>query len=158
MTDGDLLENGSGAILQCPTCTPGGAGVTIILTTAMSSGGKVGTLTLGSQANLNLNSPSSGTFAGLVLIQDSNSLPPGTTYTSTTSNAQASATETLNGLVYFPKTDIMFQGGPAAGSASCLVLIVKTVTLRGTPSFNDSGCTSAGLNTLPTLKTVALAE
>src|SRR3984893_52546 len=161
VADGDLtLQSGSGATLDCPTSTPGGAGVTIILTTAKSSGGTIGTLTLGSNANLNLNSPSSGTFAGLVLIQDSdsNGWPPGTTMPLTASNAQANATETLNGLVYFPKTDMTFQGGPAAGSARCLVLVVKTVTLRGTPSFSDSGCTSAGLTTRPTVKTVALAE
>jgi len=128
------------------------------LTTALSSGGRIGTLTLNSLANINLSAPVSGTFAGMVLIQDSNALPPMTGYTTLNSNAQANASETLNGLVYFPKTDMTFQGGPASGSASCLVLVVKTVTLRGTPSFNDSGCTSAGLTTLPTVKTVALAE
>jgi hypothetical protein len=128
------------------------------LTTAQSSGGQIGTLTLNSQANLNLNAPVSGTFAGMVLIQDSNALPPMTTYTSLNSNAQANATETLNGLVYFPNTNMTFQGGPDAGSASCLVLVVKTVTLQGNPTFDDSGCTNAGLTNLPTVKTVALAE
>ncbi|MGB9645652.1 MAG: Tad domain-containing protein [Stellaceae bacterium] len=159
LTDGDLdLENGSGATLECTACTPGGAGVTIILTTANAKNGKVGTLTLGSNANLNLSAPGSGTFAGLVLIQDSNNLPPGTTYTSTTSNAQANATESLNGLVYFPNTAMTFQGTPAAGSATCLVLVVNTLALQGNPQLNDSGCTNAGLTNLPTPKTVALTE
>ena len=94
----------------------------------------------------------------MVLIQDSNNLPPGTTYTSTSSTTKANATETLNGLVYFPKTDMQFQGGPATGSASCLVLVVATVRLQGTPVFDNSGCTNAGLTNLPTVKTVALAE
>jgi len=159
ITDGDLdLQNGNGATLDCPTCAPGGAGVTIILTTAKASNGQVGTLTLGSNANLTLSAPSTGTFAGLVLIQDSNGLPPGATYTSTTSNAQANATESLNGLVYFPNTAMTFQGTPAAGSAACLVLVVNTLSLQGNPQLNDSGCTSAGLTNLPTPKTVALTE
>ena len=156
ITDGDLdIKNST---LECTTCVPGGAGVTIILTTAKPSGGKVGTLTLGAKGVLNLSAPGSGTFAGLVLIQDSNGLPPGTTYTSTTSNAQANATESLNGLVYFPNTAMTFQGTPAAGSAACLVVVVNTLTLQGNPELDDSGCTNAGLTNLPTPKTVALTE
>ena len=95
ITDGDLvLQNGSGATLQCPTCTNGGAGVTVILTTAKSKNGTVGTVTLGSNANLNLNPPTTGTFAGMVLIQDSNGLPAGTaidTSFSTKANADRNA-------------------------------------------------------------------
>ncbi len=149
VTDGDLeLDSGSGATLRCPTCTPGGAGVTIILTTAQSSGGTVGTLELKSNANLNLNAPSSGTFAGKVIIQDSHSLPAGTTM-HTTSNAQANATETLGGLVYFPKTAITFQGGPGATGPKCLVLVANTIGWQGNPGFVTSGCASVGLTTLP---------
>ena len=85
-------------------------------------------------------------------------MPPGTTYTSTTSNAQANATESLNGLVYFPNTAMTFQGTPAAGSAACLVVVVNTLTLQGNPQLNDLGCTNAGLTNLPTPKTVALTE
>jgi hypothetical protein len=157
ITDGDLSLGPGGGTLECTTCSPGGAGVTVILTTTQPSGGTVGTLTLNSLANINLSAPSSGTFAGMVLIQDSNGLPPNTTINSP-GNAQANATEKLNGLVYFPQSSMDFQGGPATGSASCLVLIVKTVNLQGTPSFNDSGCTNAGLTNLPTVKTVALTE
>jgi hypothetical protein len=152
------LQNGSGATLDCPSCVPGGAGVTVILTTAKPSGGKVGTVTLGSNANLSLSAPKTGTFAGLVLIQDSNGLPPGTTYTSTTSSASANATESLNGLAYFPKTDMTFQGTPSAGSATCLVMVVHTLSVQGNPSFNSTGCTAAGLTTVPQPQTVALAE
>ncbi len=158
ITDGDLvLQNGSGATLICPTCTPGGAGVTIILTTAQPSGGTVGALTLDSNANLTLNAPKTGAFAGMVLIQDSNGLPPGTTI-NTPSNAQAGATETLTGLVYFPKSAITFQGTPSATGPQCLLLIADTISFQGNPTLVDSGCTSAGLTNLPTVKTAVLAE
>ena len=109
ITDGDLTLGPGGGTLQCPTCTPGGAGVTVILTTAQASNGTVGALILDSQANLTLNAPSSGTFKGIVLVQDSNGLPAQTTI-NTSSTAKANATETLNGLVYFPQSAMDFQG------------------------------------------------
>jgi hypothetical protein len=158
ITDGDLvLANGTGATLECTSCTNGGAGVTIILTTASASGGTVGTLTLGSNAVLNLNAPSSGSFAGMVLIQDSNGLPTGTTIDNP-ANAQANATETLSGLVYFPDTAVTFQGTPVATGPQCLVLVANTVSLQGNPGFATNGCSSIGLNNLPIVKTVYLAE
>jgi hypothetical protein len=147
------FSNGNGATLQCPTCVVGTSGVTIILTTAQSSGGTVGTLTLGSNANLTLNSPSSGTFAGDVVIQDSNGLPTGTTVNAT-SNAHANATETLSGLVYFPTAAITFQGGPGATGSQCLVLVADTIGFQGNPDFATSGCASVGLTTLPEPKSV----
>jgi hypothetical protein len=159
ITDGDLQlgPGGGGTTLQCSTCSNGGAGVTIILTTAKSKNGTVGTLTLNSLANLNLNAPSSGTFAGMVLIQDSNGLPPGTTINNT-ANVQANAAETLSGLVYFPDTAVTFQGGPSATGPQCLVLVANTVAMQGNPGFATSGCGSLGLNKLPIVKTVYLAE
>jgi hypothetical protein len=149
ITDGDLtLEMGGGAVLECTLCTPGGAGVTIIL--AAGSGGKVGTLTLGAGANLNLNAPSTGTFAGLAIIQDSNGLPSGTTYTTSPDavSGQGNPTETLNGLVYFPNATMDFYGTPTGGN-NCLVLVASTVKFYGTPTLNSSGCSNSGL-TLPT--------
>ena len=152
ITDGDLdLQSGSGATLQCTSCTPGGSGVTIILTTAKSTNGTVGTLTLNSNANLTLNAPYSGTFAGDVLIQDSNGLPPGTTV-NTTSNAQANATETLSGLEYFPKSAVTFQGTPGTSGPQCLVLVANTIGLQGNPHFVVSGCADVGLTTLPQIQ------
>jgi Flp pilus assembly protein TadG len=109
ITDGDLTlgPGGGGTTLTCPTCTNGGAGVTIILTTAKPGTGKVGTVNLDSLANLNLNAPSTGTYKGLVLIQDSNNPPAGTTI-DTNNTMKANATETLSGLVYFPGSAVNF--------------------------------------------------
>jgi Putative Flp pilus-assembly TadE/G-like len=152
ITDGDLtLEPGNGATLECTTCTPGGAGVTIILTTAKASGGQVGTLTLGANANLDLNAPSSGTFAGLAIIQDSNGLPSGTTYTTSPDmvSGQGNPTETLNGLVYFPNATMDFYGTPSGGN-TCLVLVANTVDFHGNSTLTSTGCASSGLTNLPT--------
>jgi hypothetical protein len=146
ITDGDLALNNSKGTLDCPLCVAGGAGVTVILTNVS---GTTGSMTLDAQANLNLSAPSSGTYAGLAIIQDPNA--PANTVT-----VKANATETLNGLVYFPEAAMEFQGGPDAGAASCLVLVVNTLKFQGNPTLDDSGCASAGLSTLPTV--IALVE
>jgi len=161
---GDLnLQSGSGATLECTTCTNGGAGVTVILT-APPGGGTVGTMSLASNAVLNLNAPaatscSNCSFAGMVLIQDSNGLPAADHLPNPdTVSAQANATETLSGLVYFPQAAVTFQGTPAATGPQCLVLVANTVAMQGNPGFATSGCSGIGLNNLPIVKTVYLAE
>lgn len=92
----------------------------------------------------------------MVLIQDSNGLPAGTTINSP-SNAQANATETLSGLLYFPKSALTFQGTPAAAGPQCLVVVANTMSLQGTPTLRASGCGGLGLS-LQQPKTVALIQ
>jgi Flp pilus assembly protein TadG len=147
ITDGDLTLQTAGA-LQCVNCT-------VILTTAKSSGSIVGAVTLGAQANLSLSAPSSGNFNNLVLIQDSNGLPTGTTIKSP-STAKANASETLNGLVYFPDSDMTFQGG--AGGGSCLMIVANSLTLQGNPALSTTGCPTTGPGAKKTVSTVALVE
>ena len=157
------LQSGSGAVLQCTACTNGGAGVTIVLT-APPGGGTVGTMSLASNANLNLNAPAASScsncpFAGMVLIQDSNGLPAADHLPNPdTVSAQANSTETLSGLVYFPQADVTFQGGPSATGPQCLVLVTNTLSMQGNPGFATSGCGSLGLNKLAIVKTVYLAQ
>ena len=148
------LTIGSNGVLKCPTWD-NVKGVTIIL---IAHNNKIGYVTMASNATLNLNAPSSGPFAGLVFVQDSNGLPNGTTYTSTHSAFGMSPGATLNGLVYFPNSSVTFQGNPSATGPKCLLLVVSTVAVNGTSSLETSGCASAGLTQLPTVNTVALAE
>jgi hypothetical protein len=145
---GDLTLEPGQATLECTTCTPGGAGVTIILT-ANPNGGTVGTLNL-HNGTLQLNAPSSGTFAGLAIIQDSNGLPSDMVLPSPdTVSGQGNPTETLNGLVYLPNATMDFYGTPSGGN-TCLVLVVNTLTFHGNPTLTSTGCASSGLTTLPT--------
>ena len=148
------LTVGSSGVLKCPTCD-NVKGVTIIL---IAHNNKIGYVTMASNATLNLNAPSSGPFAGLVFVQDSNGLPNGTTYTSAHSAFGMAPGATLNGLVYFPNSSITFQGNPSATGPKCLLLVVRTLAVNGTSSLETSGCAGAGLTQLPTVYTVALAE
>jgi hypothetical protein len=143
-------------VLKCSACNnAGGTGVTVILTT---QGTKVGTVSMASNAQITLNAPKTGPFAGLVLAQDANGLPNGTIYSSPSSTIAGAPGAMLNGLVYFPNSWMTFTGSPSDASPGCLLLVVKSLTVSGASSLETSGCASAGLSDLPVIHTVALAE
>src|SRR5262249_41139067 len=146
----------SNGVLECLDCrnTPV-AGVTIILT---ANTNKIGAVSIASSAVINLNSPGSGLFAGLVIVQDSNGLPMGTSFTSGHSTITGGATGSINGLVYFPKSSVTFHGTPSATGPKCLLLVVSTLEVDAASSLDIGGCASAGLTNLPVIRTVALVE
>jgi hypothetical protein len=109
-------------------------------------------------AALNLNAPRSGQFAGLVIVQDSNNLPNGTTYTSRRSNIGGRPGGSLNGLVYFPNSSLTFHGDPSSIGPKCLLLIGSTVKIDAASRLDSAGCKAAGLTNLPAIMKVALAE
>jgi hypothetical protein len=144
------------AVLKCSTCdNTKGTGVTIILTTQT---GKIGAVSVASTATLTLNAPNSGPFAGLAIIQDSNGLPSGTTYTSSRSTIGGAPGATVNGLVYFPNSSMTFHGAPSATGPQCLLLVVKTLDIDAASRLEAGGCSGAGLDNLPVIDTVAVAE
>ena len=152
---GDLTLQ-SRAVLGCSACdNTTGAGVTIILTAQTS---KIGGVSVASTATLALNAPNSGRLAGLAIVQDSNGLPPGTTYNSSHSTIGGTPGARLNGLVYFPNSSMTFHGAPSAVGPECLVLVVRTLNLDAASRLETNGCASAGLSNLPSIRTVAVAE
>jgi Flp pilus assembly protein TadG len=145
-----------GGVLKCSACdNVKGTGVTIILTAQTN---KIGAVSMAPDAIFNLNSPSAGRFAGFVMVQDSNGLPPGWTYTKSQSTVGGRSAATLNGLIYFPNTSLTFHGHPSAAGPKCLILVVNTLMVDQTSSLETRGCAAVGLTNLPTVSTVALAE
>jgi len=119
VTDGDLNVSGT---LECTGCT-GGAGVTIILTTAGTCPATVGTVNFAPGNNsTSLNAPTSGTFKGDLIVQDVNGVPGCTTYTSTPTNLIGTVSTSFTGLVYLPHAEMNIFGNPNLGKAGCLVL------------------------------------
>ncbi len=146
----------SRAVLKCSACDNAkDPGVTIILT---ARNNKIGAISVASSADLTLNAPHSGPFAGLAIIQDSNGLPPGMTYTSTHSTIGGAPGTALNGLVYFPNSSLTFHAEPSAAGPQCLVLVVKTLDIDAASRLEAGGCAGAGLGSLPEIGTVAVAE
>jgi Flp pilus assembly protein TadG len=149
---GDLAL-GSNGTLECTQCDPAtGKGVTIIFTSTKASLIKIGAPTGQSNPRINsLNAPGSGTYAGLLMVQDT---VDGATYT-TTAKFQGNPDQKLNGLIYTPHSNLEFQGSPSVTN-SCLLVVANTMTLDGASSLATGGCPTT--LPLPTVKTVALAS
>jgi Flp pilus assembly protein TadG len=150
ITDGDLILDSNG-VLECTTCsTSTGAGVTIIFTAGPLN--KIGAPTMQSNPTIDsLNAPGSGTYATLLMVQDTVS---GATYT-TTAQFQGGPGVTLNGLLYTPNSNLTFQGNPSVTN-SCLLVVANTLTLAGNSSLATGGCPATF--PLPQVKNVALAS
>jgi len=150
ITDGDLTLDSNG-VLECTTCnTSTGAGVTIIFTAGPAN--KIGAPTMQSNPTIdNLSAPTSGTYAGLLMVQDTVS---GATYT-TTAQFQGTPGQTLNGLVYTPHSNLTFQGNPSVTN-SCLLVVANQLTMQGNSSLATGGCPNSF--PLPQYQNVALAS
>jgi Flp pilus assembly protein TadG len=151
VTDGSLTLTGR---LTCAGCSPGGSGVTIIFTTTQGSAGRIGTLQVppGQSLMINLNAPGAGTYAGLLMVQDT---VPGATYLSPIGTI-GNAGSTLSGLIYFPSTSLSFAGNIQTDASNCLVTVARSLSVTGNIGLNDSGCATAGLTTVPTILSVFL--
>jgi Flp pilus assembly protein TadG len=141
--NGDLTIPQTGT-LHCSTCDNlKGTGVTIILTGRASISG----------ASINLNTPSSGPFAGLVMVQNAGDISP-----DHGSQISGGPGATLNGLVYFPKSSMTFHGNPSATGPKCLILVINWLNVDADSILDSSGCANIGLTNLPTLHDATLAQ
>jgi hypothetical protein len=151
VTNGDFSV-ASGATVECRTCS-GANGVTIVMTKTGTSGGTVGNVQISNGARVILDAPKSGTFSGLLLVQD----PLATSAGRTTPDSVLAGGSAMNltGLLYFPATKVEFQGNP---SATCTLLIASRVVTSGPAAFAASNCVSAGLSSTPAVHTAVLVE
>jgi Flp pilus assembly protein TadG len=145
--DGSLKLTGN-ITLACSNCSPGGAGVTIIFTGT----GRIGTLLPIGSLTITLNAPGSGIYAGLLMVQDT---VAGANYD--VGGTIGNAGSPFSGLLYFPSTNLAFVGNIQTTS-NCLVAVASQFSFTGNVGLNSSACPVAGLNTVPVLNTVVLAE
>jgi Putative Flp pilus-assembly TadE/G-like len=168
ITDGDLNVSGTLGCTFSAATPPGtscsvasGAGVTIILTTAQAKNGVIGTVEMPpGNTSTSLNAPTASTtatFAGDLIIQDTNGIPAGTTYTNTSTDFQGTPNAIFTGLVYLPNEQIGAVGNADLGGAGCLVLVVQSLAMVGNPDLNTTGCAAAGVAP-PELRSVAFTE
>jgi hypothetical protein len=103
-----------------------GSGVTFYFTNGA-------TLSMAGTPTVNFTAPSSGQYAGILFYQDPNDTA-GPVITGTPSNS-------YDGVLYFPKANVTFQGNSSIGDVA--IVVADALTLSGHPTVNLQG--TAGL-------------
>jgi Flp pilus assembly protein TadG len=160
--DASISVNG-GATLKCSTCTPGGAGVTIVLTGDVSGNkSNIGTLSINGGANVDLNAPATNSFNaafnGVLFYMDKNALP-----TNGNGNAPVSLNGNgnvhLTGGMYFPSVNVNYSGNVSSSNSAtaCTELVGDSINFTGNSTLNINGCAADGTNVAQT-KSVQLVQ
>jgi hypothetical protein len=129
LNGGGFRSTGSGTIR--------GAGVSFFNTG--QSGYVASPVTFGGSATLIFSAPTSGTYQGMLFVQDRN-LSPAYTGDNAISGSSGSV---VTGTLYFPTTSVTFKG---SSSGSYTAIVAKTVAFVGNSSLkNDPTGTFTGL-------------
>jgi hypothetical protein len=117
--------------------------VTIVF---VNSSGNPGTISVGGQASVNIDAPSSTTVSthGIAIFQQRT-----TCTTNGNGNGGCPAqlvgggNQNVNGAIYFPNNAISYQGGSSTSGYQCTQLIADTITFQGGSTFG-SDCSGSG--------------
>ncbi|MDR3531990.1 MAG: pilus assembly protein TadG-related protein [Rhodopila sp.] len=160
----------NGGAVECTTCTPGGAGVTIILTGTSAS--KIGTISVGGNANVTLNAPVTNTWCHAVgtgcnpntsfdgvLFYMSNVAQPTNGKGNAPVSLSGNGTVQLTGGMYFPTVNVTYSGNVAASNAAvaCTVIVAEALDFTGNSTLSIAGCGADG-TPVPLPQSVQLAQ
>lgn len=120
-----------------------GDDVTIILTD--DAGGNYTTVKINGGADIELNAPTTGSWAGILFYQDRDA-PSYQGANVITNTFTGGADMVLNGAVYFPSQAIQYTGNATIAS-QCVQLVGKQVVMTGTSQLANN-CAAAGTETL----------
>jgi Flp pilus assembly protein TadG len=123
-----------------------GLGVTLIFT---GSGNNWGSATIGSNANITLTAPTSGTTKGIVMYGD-RSMPVGTAF-----SLEGGGTQNFGGAIDLPKAALKFAGGNGT-TTSCTQIIADTITFTGSSNLQVN-CAALGSSAIG-VQTAQLVE
>lgn len=119
-----------------------GSGVTFHLT-------KQASLKLNGGAQINLDAPTEGPFAGILFFGARDS-------TVATHQVNGSSGSAFNGAIYFPGSEVEYSGR-AGSTGGCTQIIGRTVTFIGNSEV-QSDCQAAGTRSIVTSQSVKLVE
>jgi hypothetical protein len=137
--------------VRCPTCTPGGLGVTFVLTG--STPAQVGAVDSNAQANVRLNAPGGGPYAGVLIYRDDLG-------TNQVSKINGNADINLIGAMYFPTGTVWFNGTSGLTFPTvCRVIVADTIVMNGNTdvAVTNRDCDRA-MTAVPQVRTVRLLE
>jgi hypothetical protein len=138
--------NGGGFTVSGGSASVIGSGVTVYNTFDASHSYKPVTISGGGAVNLS--APTSGAMEGLLFFQDRNVV------TSSQDAITGGSATKLEGVLYFPKTQLVYSGG-SSGSAKYTTVIAKDLSVTGNSTFNDDYSSLSGGSPI---KTVAMVE
>lgn len=125
---GDVKINGKAKL--------SGTGVTLYLT---GTTGDYASIDINGGATINLTAPDSGTYAGMLVMQDANAPNGGD------NKFNGGSTMNLNGVLYFPGQQLDFQGN-TSNTGGCTRIVADTVTFTGNAGLGND-CSKFGLTT-----------
>lgn len=123
--DGSSFSAGSQAVIT-------GTDVTIILTSssAATNPSQIATLDINGGATINLSSPQSGTYSGVLFYQDRRALDSGT------NKVNGNASSGFQGSFYFPSQQLEFSG-TAGMTTKCVKMVSRRVTFIGNSKIEN---------------------
>lgn len=124
--DGSSVDFGSQAKVT-------GTGVTIIFTsaTAATNSGSIATLGINGGAELNLQAPTTGPYAGVLFYQDRRA------NTGITNSINGNANSHLQGAIYFPRQDISMSGDSGM-TTECLQIVSRKISFTGNTRISNT--------------------
>jgi Flp pilus assembly protein TadG len=128
------LDVDSGATLECTTCTPGGAGVTLYFTGGSFQPNSSSTVTLNAPAS---GSTSNGDVANMLVWQS--------TSNSSGMDLDSSTSITLNGIIYLPDATLTLNSGSGTtinASATQSAVDVQAIIIDSGITFDVNGSQS----------------
>ncbi len=139
-----VIENGQLDTGSYTLSTASGSPVTIIFS---GDGTYTGAQSPGGSGTLNIQAPTSGTWAGMAIYQDPNlSDSKGQMDISAAGN---SPTWDITGVVYLPNASVTFSGavGKSNNANACFVMVVNNITINGTADMlSNTQCAGTGVN------------
>jgi hypothetical protein len=130
------LDGSSSGITMAGNATLQGDGVTLVFSGSSSSGWAGAKIA--SNATINLNAPSTGSTAGIVIFGDRNM--PTSGGSAPNFNLTGGGTQIFGGAIYLPKGNLSFSGGSSTGT-KCTQIVAYTVSFVGNSNLamNCSG-------------------
>ncbi|MCC7426687.1 MAG: Tad domain-containing protein [Alphaproteobacteria bacterium] len=141
VTDGDLEVNANSRI-RCSTCV-GDLGVTIIFTGVPAN---IGGPKFNGNAEMQLQAPATGTYAGLLFYQDRRAIYD----PNDPSRINGNFSSTLEGAIYFANGAITVNGSVTQNS-DCFQMVSRSIELTGNANLRLGLCASRGVQALDVL-------
>ena len=142
---GTYVLNGGGMTITSNNATLNGSGVTFYNT---SNGYAFAPIVISSGSSVNFTAPTSGTYKGIMMVQDRN------VGSSATSAIGGGSNQTYTGTIYMPSGNLSYTGGSSTNSLT-VALVVKDLTIVGNAYMSKD---STGSTTGITQSSVSLIQ